>query len=60
MEVFERLVELTEPICRAMDAELADCLIYDATGIESYVTENNPKFFSLKLRQAKFMGKDKP
>ena len=39
MEVFERLVELTEPICRAMDAELADCLIYDTTGIESYVAE---------------------
>lgn len=60
MEVFERLVELTEPICRAMDAELADCLIYDTTGIESYVAENNPKFFSLKLRQAKFMAKTNP
>ena len=41
-EVFERLVELTEPVCRAMDAELADCLIFDTTGIESYVAENNP------------------
>ena len=60
MEVFERLVELTEPICRAMDAELADCLIYDTTGIESYVAENNPKFFSLKLRQAKFIAKTTP
>ena len=36
-EVFENLVELTEPICRQMDAELADCLIFDTTGIESYV-----------------------
>ena len=44
MEVFERLVELTEPICREMDAELAGSLIYDTTGIESYVAENNPKF----------------
>lgn len=60
VEVFERLVEVTEPICREMDTELADCLIYDTTGIESYVAENNPKFFSSKLRQAKFMAKRNP
>ncbi len=60
MEVFERLVEQTEPICREMDAELADCLIYDTTGIESYVRENNPKFFSSKLRQAKLIAKTNP
>jgi len=60
MEVFERLVELTEPICREMDAELADSLIYDTTGIESYVRENNPKFFSSKLQRAKLMAKTNP
>ena len=60
MEVFERLVEQTEPICREMDAELADSLVYDTTGIESYVRENNPKFFSSKLRQAKLMAKANP
>ena len=60
MEVFERLVELTETICREMDAELAGSLIYDTTGIESYVAENNPKFFSAKLRQAKLMTRDYP
>lgn len=60
MEVFERMVELTEPICRKMDGELAGSLIYDATGIESYVAENNPKFFSSKLRQAKFIAKTNP
>ena len=60
MEVFERLVELTEPICWEMDAELANSLIYDTTGIESYVAENNPKFFSSKLRQAKTMAKANP
>ena len=59
-ETFERLVELTEPICREMDAESAGCLIYDTTGIESYVAENNPKFFSAKLRQAKLMAKANP
>lgn len=59
-EVFERLVELTEPVCRAMDAELADCLIFDTTGIESCVTENNPKFMTSKLRQAKALAKLTP
>jgi hypothetical protein len=43
-DVFERLVEITEPICREMDAHLADILTFDTTGIESYVSENNPKF----------------
>jgi hypothetical protein len=43
-DVFERLVDLTEPICREMDKTLADLLIFDTTGIESYVAENNPKF----------------
>ena len=44
LDVFERLVDLTEPICREMDKALADLLIFDTTGIESYVAENNPKF----------------
>ena len=59
-ELFEKLVELTEPICRRMDAELADCLIYDTTGIESFVAENNPKFFNSKLNQAKYFAKKNP
>jgi transposase len=42
-QVFERLVDLTEPICREMDAALADMLIKDTTGIVAYVAENNPK-----------------
>lgn len=59
-EVFENLVELTGPICRQMDAELANCLIFDTTGIESYVTENNPKFLNFKLAQAKAYAKSNP
>ena len=47
-DVFERLVDLTEPICRKMDAALADLLIFDTTGIESYVAENNPKYPNTK------------
>lgn len=45
-QVFERLVELTEPICREMDKALSDMLLFDTTGIESYVAENNPKRLS--------------
>ena len=59
-QIFERLVELTEPICREMDAALADMLIKDTTGIESYVTENNPKFAMLKEKQAKSYAKGNP
>ena len=32
-KVFENLVELTEPICRELDAKKSDYLIYDPTGI---------------------------
>jgi len=59
-EFFDRLVEITEPICREMDAELADSLIFDTTGIESHVAENNPKFINSKLRQAKAISKVDP
>ena len=58
--VFERLVDLTEPICREMDKALADLLVYDTTGIESYVSENNPKFFRLKEQQSKYITKIDP
>ena len=49
--VFERLVDLTEPICREMDKALADMLLFDTTGIESYVAENNPKFPRNKVNE---------
>lgn len=58
--VFERLVDLTEPICREMDKALADMLIFDTTGVESYVAENNPKFAQGKARQAKAFAKIDP
>ena len=48
---FEHLVEVTEPICREIDKKKADYLIYDTTGIEPPVAENNPKFFSCSIRE---------
>ena len=58
--LFNKLVDKTEPICKAIDSELANCLILDTTGIESYVTENNPKFMNKLLKQAKTIAKTTP
>ena len=59
-EMFEHLVDLTESICREINAKKADYLIYDTTGIELPVAENNPKFFNSKLREAKKLAKSNP
>lgn len=59
-EMFAYLVDLTEPICREIDSKKADYLIYDTTGIELPVAENNPKFMSTKLKEAKKLGKKDP
>lgn len=48
---FHNLVDLTEPLCRAIDAEASKTLIIDTTGIEVYVTENNPKYFTSVQKQ---------
>ena len=42
--VFDNLVDITEPICQAIDTEKADMTIFDSSGIEAFVTENNPKY----------------
>ena len=52
-DLFVHLVDVTEPICREINAKKADYLIFDTTGIELRVAENNPKFFNTKLKQAK-------
>ena len=59
-EMFEHLVDLTESICREINAKKADYFIYDTTGIELPVAENNPKFFNSKLREAKKLTKSNP
>ena len=40
--MFERLVDLTEPICQKLDSNLASMTIFDTSGIEAWVTEDNP------------------
>lgn len=59
-DVFEHLVDMTEPICAEMDKALADMLVYDTTGIESYVAENNPKFMNKMEAQARSIAKIDP
>ena len=58
--LFYKLVEITEPICKDINAKKTDYLIFDTTGIEPYVKENNPKFFNTKLNAAKKKAKSTP
>lgn len=62
-EMFIHLVDVTEPICKAIDPFLANIDIYDTSSIESYVTENNPKYVNSTIKRLenyyKFVDKDK-
>ena len=58
--MFNSLVEMTEPICREINEKKSRYLIYDTTGIEPKVKENNPKFLNTKLNQAKKLAKSNP
>jgi hypothetical protein len=55
--VFEILVDLTEPICQAIDSAKADMTIFDTSGIEAWVTENNPKYANKIVKQLKAYAK---
>lgn len=57
--VFEHLVDLTEPICQAVDSAKADMTIFDSSGIEAFVTENNPKYANRIIKQLKAYAKSK-
>lgn len=57
--LFDRLVDLTEPICQKIDAEKAAMLLFDTSGIEAWVTENNPKYANSIIKQLKAFKKAK-
>ncbi len=57
--MFDKLVDFTEPICHDMNDKLASCLIYDTTGIECFVSENNPKFVDSLIKRLKVLYKNK-
>ena len=56
----QRMVDYTEPICQAVDASLASMLTFDTSGIELYVSENNPKILNSLIRRLKAYYKDNP
>lgn len=58
--MFQQMVDYTEPICQAIDASLAQMLTFDTSGIELYVTENNPKTLNALIKKLKSFYKDKP
>lgn len=57
LALFENLVDITEPICQEINSHLASMTVYDSSGIEAYVTENNPKYANSKIRQLKAYAK---
>lgn len=58
--MFQHLVDYTEPICLAIDQTLAKTLTFDTSGIELYVTENNPKTLNSLIRRLKSHYKNNP
>lgn len=55
--VFDNLVDITEPICQAIDAAKADTTIFDSSGIEAFVTEYNPKYANRIISNSRRMRK---
>ena len=55
--VFDNLVDLTEPICQSIDSAKADMTIFDSSGIEAFVAENNPKYADRIIKQLKTYAK---
>ncbi len=51
--MFDSLVDLTEPICQDIDSNLASMTIFDTSGIEAFVQENNPKFINSLIKKLK-------
>lgn len=54
------MVAFTEPICHLIDSSLAKILTYDTSGIELFVTENNPKTLNALIKRLKVFYKNNP
>lgn len=55
--IFDHLVELTKPICQRIDKQKASMMLFDASGIEAWATENNPKYANRIIKQLKSFKK---
>ena len=58
--MFQQMVEYTEPIWQQIDSSLTNILIFDTSGIEFYVSENNPKTLTPLIHKLKAYYKDNP
>lgn len=56
-DLFNNLVDFSEEISQKINPFLSSILITDTTGIESYVAENNPKFYQSQLKKSKSHAK---
>lgn len=59
-QMFQQMVDYTEPICQLIDSTLAGMLTFDTSGIELYVTENNPKTLNSLIKKLKAYYKGNP
>lgn len=57
--MFDSLVDITEPICQVINTDLASMTIFDTSGIEAFVAENNPKYANKIIKQLKAYKKEK-
>ena len=55
--MFHHMVDLTESICQKIDKQKASMLLFDTSGIEAWVTENNPKYANRIIKQLKTFKK---
>ena len=55
--MFDHLVNLTEPICQRIDSAKSSMLLFDTSGIEAWVAENNPKYANRIIKQLKAFKK---
>lgn len=58
-DMFIHLVDVTEPICQAIDPTLANMISYDTSSVEAYVSENNAKYINSCIRRLKSYFKAK-
>ena len=55
--MFDHLVDPTEPICQKLNPALASMTIFATSGIEAWVTGNNPKYANRIIKQLKVFKK---
>lgn len=53
-------MDYADPFCRMIDSKLINILTFDTSGIELYVTGNNPKTLNSLIKKLKSYYKDNP